>query len=471
LKRIGVPALRRVPIAVRLPIVMAAFFLAGMIGTSHVALLSMLTELERQVERVGAVYVDAISIMAAPHILAKDRQGVYYALDRAMRLARSVHKHQVLALDAEGNVLAHIVRDDDADTDIPRPENSLFRMSRDGQSTWVGEAVWVDGEVIGYLMTEIDISDIRARHTWLRWTVMVVDLIIGVLCALLGFALMHRMLTPIRVLTDRLTAFGHGDVRVMSSEELPAASTEFGRLMRSFNGMAAAVRDRERLAADMAAHDRSAALGKLAATVAHEVRNPLAGMSNAVATIRRFGDSPTVRDQSLSLLERGLESIGDVVQATLSTHRGGPGQRVLTAADLEDLRLLVSPEARRRGVALEWTVAVPDTADVRATELRQILLNLLLNACATTPAGGTVRFTAERGDDALSFSIEDQGGGMPPEVARSLERQEEDPGLPPKGLGTRVVMHLVRELSGQVSVASSPDTGTRITLRIPLNQE
>ena len=63
------------------------------------------------------------------------------------------------------------------------------------------------------------------------------------------------------------------------------------------------------------------------------------------------------------------------------------------------------------------------------------------------------------------------GGGMPPEVARSLERQEEDPGLPPKGLGTRVVMHLVRELSGQVSVASSPDTGTRITLRIPLNQE
>lgn len=471
MKRKGVPALGRVPIAARLPIVMAAFFLAAMIGTSHVALLSTMAELERQVARVGAVYVDAISIMASPHILAHDRQALHYALDRAMRLARSVHKHQLLALDADGNILAHLVRDEDADPTIPEPANGLFRMRDGADAAWVGEAVWVDGEIIGYLMAEIDISDIRAGHAWLRWTVMVVDLLIGLLCALLGFALMRRMLNPIRVLTERLSAFGQGDVRVMRADELPPKETEFGRLMRSFNGMATAVRDRERLAAEMAAHDRSAALGKLAATVAHEVRNPLAGMFNAVATIRRFGDSVDVREQSLQLLERGLESIGDVVQATLSTHRGTSGQRLLNSDDLEDLRLLVAPEARRRGVALDWSVTMPGTAEVRATELRQILLNLLLNACATTPRGGTVEFSAERTDKELLFVIADQGVGIPLAVARALEQQEEDPDLPPKGLGTRVVMQLVRELSGKVSVASSPEGGTRITLTIPLGQE
>src|SRR3546814_3243750 len=79
----------------------------------------------------------------------------------------------------------------------------------------------------------------------------------------------------------------------------PPPTTEFGPLMRSFNRLARAVQDREKLAAEMAAQDRSVALGKLAAAVAHEVRNPLAGMSNAVATIRRFGDDPQVREQSL----------------------------------------------------------------------------------------------------------------------------------------------------------------------------
>lgn len=471
MNRFGVPAIGRIPIAVRMPIVMAALFLAGMIGTSHIALLSTLSELERQVARVGAVYLDGIAIMASPHIVADDRTGLEFALDRAMRLARSVHKHQLLAFDADGTKLAHIVRDEDADSAIPVPSGTFFKMREDGEAAWVGEAVWIDGDVIGYLLAEIDVSDIRARHAQLRLTVMMVDLMIGVFFALFGFVLMRRMLAPLRALTARLDAFGEGEVTVMRSEDLPPASTEFGRLMRSFNAMARAVRDRERLAADMAMHDRSAALGKLAATVAHEVRNPLAGMSNAVATIRRFGDDPKVRDQSLSLLERGLESIGDVVQATLSSHRGVAGQRFLTVQDLEDLRLLVTPEARRRGITLHWSISVGETAEVPAMELRQILLNLLLNACAITPRGGEVRFAAERTPTELRFGIEDQGAGMPAAVARSLEHQEEDPDLPPRGLGTRVVMHLVRELSGKVSVASSPETGTRITLTIPISQE
>src|SRR3546814_5044045 len=50
-------------------------------------------------------------------------------------------------------------------------------------SAWVGDTVWADGAVVGYLLAEIDISDIRARHTWLRWTMMVVDLLISLVCA------------------------------------------------------------------------------------------------------------------------------------------------------------------------------------------------------------------------------------------------------------------------------------------------
>src|SRR3546814_4040922 len=117
------------------------------------------------------------------------------------------------------------------------------------------------------------------------------------------------MLAPVRLLTERLRALALGDARIMPAEELPPPTTEFGPLMRSFNRLARAVQDREKLAAEMAAQDRSVALGKLAAAVAHEVRKPLAGMSNAVARIRRFCDEPKVREQSLRPLERGLERI------------------------------------------------------------------------------------------------------------------------------------------------------------------
>jgi len=468
---IGVPTLKRVPLAVRLPIVVAILFLAGMMGTSHVVLISMLVELERQVQRVGSVYIDAIATMVSPHMVTADRQALNEALDRSIRLARSIQKHQLLAYDTQKTLLAHTIREENSDTVVPTPEQQLFLLRDDRDSAWVGSAVWIDEFHVGYLLAEIDVGDIRARHRALRWMVMVIDLALGIVMALLGFVLMRRMLGPVAVLTERLQHLAMGDARPVPAEDLPPVSTEFGQLLRRFNRMVFVVREREKLAGELADQDRAAALGQLAATVAHEVRNPLAGMSNAVATIRRFGDKPEVREQSLNLLDRGLESIGNVVQATLTSYRGGSGVRALGEEDLEDLRLLVAPEARRRKVRLDWNVRFTGSAPVRASELRQILLNLLLNACAITPADGTVRFGAERRGTELVFTVEDQGIGMPPAVARTLEDQEEDAELPRGGLGARVVIRLVRELSGQVSAASSPQTGTRITLVIPFLTE
>src|SRR3546814_2425817 len=98
---------------------MAMFFLAGMTGISHVTLIAMLGELERQVGRLGTVYVDAMSSVVSPRLAAGDLEGLHEALDRAMRLARSVHKSQLIALDVDRNVLARIVRDEEAEPEIP----------------------------------------------------------------------------------------------------------------------------------------------------------------------------------------------------------------------------------------------------------------------------------------------------------------------------------------------------------------
>ncbi len=234
--------------------------------------------------------------------------------------------------------------------------------------------------------------------------------------------------------------------------------------------------EREVMAARLAERERESVLGRLAATVAHEVRNPLGGMSMALDTVRKFGNDPAVRAKSLALIERGLWSIRDVVGTVLAFHRIPSESRSLTPSDLDDLRVLVEPEAGRRQLRLSWNSEIKESFNVSATETRQIALNLLLNACEASPPGSEIRFQAHVccssehvGRAALRFEVEDAGPGLPPAVAASLTESDiMDLFDPPRGLGTRVVRDLVRSLGGRiVATAAMGGRGSCIAVSLP----
>jgi two-component system, OmpR family, sensor kinase len=232
--------------------------------------------------------------------------------------------------------------------------------------------------------------------------------------------------------------------------------------------------EREELAATLAQRERESVLGRLAATVAHEVRNPLGGMSTALNTVRKYGNDAVIRAKSLDLIERGLWTIGDVVSSVLEFHRMPPDSRRLTSGDLEDLRVLIEPEAARRHLELAWDCCVPDTIDIPATETRQIALNLLLNACEASPQEGEVGFRAwvTNGDaqKELFLQVLDCGPGLPDEISAALmERGMRDPHDPPRGLGIRVVRDLVAGLGGRIEAdVATADYGSQITVTLPL---
>jgi signal transduction histidine kinase len=192
-------------------------------------------------------------------------------------------------------------------------------------------------------------------------------------------------------------------------------------------------------------------------------------MFNAVNTGRRFGHDATARSQSFDLIERGLWSIRNIVRALLASYRLPQDARDLTPADLEDLRILIGPEARRFRVDLEWQSTIDQCIPVGAMEVRQIALNLLLNACAAS-SGGRVRFAAEHSGTAMRFHVEDEGPGPPVGVKALLEgtTRGEIPGSSMHGIGLGVVNGLVRELAGSI-VAQQKSTrdGTCITVTIP----
>jgi signal transduction histidine kinase len=203
--------------------------------------------------------------------------------------------------------------------------------------------------------------------------------------------------------------------------------------------------------------------------MAHEINNPLGGMLNALDTLRRHGDSAEVRGRSLRLIEQGLTGIRELVRSTLATYRADPTIRELTAADLDDLRLLLKPEAKQRQLDLVWSVELGSPVSVPVVAVRDAALNLLINACHVSREQGAVGFKAHVAEESLIMEFSDSGPGLPDHLREYIER--DGAGSIPldrrSGLGLWIVKRLCEEVAGQLQVLSSGPEGSTIRMVVP----
>ena len=352
------------------------------------------------------------------------------------------------------------------------PDSILVEPGR--ALAWTFRTLFYDAKPIARIYAELDLSeDFRQRATLRRWLIMT-TLAASLATAGLAYVLLRRMLRPVRSLASRLDAAPTGGLSPIPDGELGAAATEFGQLQRGYNVLVHAVREREELAARIAEAERMTVLGRLAATIAHEVRNPLGGMLNTVDTMRKFGADGSIRAKSIDLIERGLMSIRDVVGATLATYRAPESGRPLRPQDIDDVRILIEPEARRRNVTLAWSSSLPPELALDATKVRQLVLNLLLNACMASPRDGTIEFRASIPDGALLIVVADEGPGLPPRIAAAIRTTGPGPVVRPDapGIGLWIVMRIVHELGGRIDAAPGRGgQGTRIVATLPLPAE
>ena len=101
-------------------------------------------------------------------------------------------------------------------------------------------------------------------------------------------------------------------------------------------------------------------------------------------------------------------------------YRRGVADNSLRPVDIDDLRLLIEPEASRKRVQIAWVNDLHGVLPVAVESVRQVVLNLLINACAATPAGGTVHLRARATESALTIEVGDQGPGLPDDLAKYL---------------------------------------------------
>ena len=186
------------------------------------------------------------------------------------------------------------------------------------------------------MVANLDVSEFLQQRRELALELGLVGLAISVLGAVLCYGMARRLQRPIISLTEALRAGREDQPRAMA---VRTGDPELQELLAAYNWMVESVREREAFAQRHAHIEREAMLGRMSAALAHEVRNPLGGLRTAVQTLRQFGDRADVRQESLGFIDRGVEALQAVVDASLRTFR--PGTARLRREDIEDIPLMV----------------------------------------------------------------------------------------------------------------------------------
>lgn len=223
--------------------------------------------------------------------------------------------------------------------------------------------------------------------------------------------------------------------------------------------------------------DRLAAMGEMAASVAHEIRNPLNAIAMSAQRLRREWDTAGAgsegereeRRELLDVLAAETRRIDAKVQQFLDfarppVLRRGPVALGEWAGALVEAR---RPLAESREVSLEADLGQAGEAQVDAEQLRQALDNVLRNAIEAAPAGGRVRVTARSLAREHVLEVSDTGPGIPPEALPRLFDLYFTTKPEGTGVGLAITQQVVAAHGGTVEVDSRPGQGARFTLRLP----
>ena len=237
------------------------------------------------------------------------------------------------------------------------------------------------------------------------------------------------------------------------------------------------LREAERLRAEA---EKLAIAGRLAAQVAHEINNPLAGIKNSFRLIKNAVPSDHPDRDMVGRIEREIDRIARIVRQMYQIYSPRAEQRIdiPVSETVRDVVEMLEPLRRQHEVTIE-TGVIPPELTVRAYEgsLQQILFNLLANAIQASPPAAVVRVAAGPADTHhVRISVRDRGPGIPDEVrARMFEPfVSADTGSSPKhglGLGLTIVKNIVESLHGRITVDSALGEGTCFHVDLPAEGE
>jgi two-component system sensor histidine kinase PilS (NtrC family) len=217
--------------------------------------------------------------------------------------------------------------------------------------------------------------------------------------------------------------------------------------------------------------DRLAAIGRMAASIAHEIRNPLAAMRGSIQMLRADMEGEPAQTELMEIILRESDRLNRIISDFLSYAR--PRSIIQSKIDVGELLrqtftlLRHSAEINERQIIKEELPASPLLINADSEQLQQVFWNLARNALQAMPAGGTLRASVQQNPNSrVRITFFDNGRGMSPEQVEHLfEPFSSTTGG--TGLGLSIVYQIIRDHGGTINVRSREGQGTTITIELP----
>ncbi len=282
---------------------------------------------------------------------------------------------------------------------------------------------------------------------------------------------------------DRERTLREKEIRVKSSQGHPMvleiiASPLYDKAGASMGGLIL-IRDKtelDRLRTEMEANKRFAAIGRLAAGVAHEIRNPLSALKGYAVVLKEAFDKSSENYQMADMITREADRLNRVVSdmGELARPVAISKEPVNLEAVIRDSLSLIGRETDLHNVSVE-TALDPDAPEIHADpdKLRQVLLNLVLNAVQAMKGSGTLTIKLSRDQSGRNLIIEvaDTGEGISREDRPDIFEPYFTTKQSGTGLGLAVVRNIVKAHQGEIKVSSEPGRGTVVRVILPRQDE
>jgi signal transduction histidine kinase len=293
------------------------------------------------------------------------------------------------------------------------------------------------------------------------------------ICAVLIVVLAYLIQRPMVELQEKIARVGEGNLNVAVS--FSQRNDEIGDLGRNFNRMVYQLRESreeiERLhRTQMSRAEHLATLGELATGLAHEIRNPLAGIAGVIEIIGRDLPSTSPARAVVKDVRQEIAQINHILTDLLETARPHPPQ--MRRSDLnttvEHAVMLVRQQVLSKPIKIELQKA-PNLPEVEhdSDQIHQVLLNLLLNAVQAMEHAGTVQVEISSQGDSASVTVSDTGRGIAPEHLPSIFRPFYTTKGNGTGLGLSLARRIVEEHQGRIEVSSVVGKGSKFVVLLP----
>ena len=323
------------------------------------------------------------------------------------------------------------------------------------------------GSVKVALAVEPQTAVLRAFRSKMLWALIIAFCVTtALMCSSVVAAL-----RPLKELSDHLEGVGAGKREPV---RVSANSSEITVLQETFNDMVSALEEKDRMAHRLRQSQRLAAMGNLAAGVAHDVGNPLNAIRLTSSHLRDVlqqvdGAQAAEAQRYAAVIVTESARLDQMVQNFLTLARDRPADRQATTADalVADVLLLGGAHARRRDIDLTERLDAGDARVLLDTgHMKGALVNLLVNAFEAVGRGGRVEVRTSRDNGDVRIAVQDDGPGIAPEVRDRIFEPYFSTKPDGTGLGLALSRSVVEQHGGTLLVESQLGAGVTVTIAL-----